>query len=121
MKRVNFIGAPNFFNLNHACQALTEAFGYHVYLVGSSLKQKDYRDVDVRCILCDDEYDRLFPKATKRPDLHPLWSLMCTAISEWLSSRTGLPIDFQIQKQSDATVEYDGERHALGIFLYTGD
>jgi len=39
------------FCLNLACRALAEAFGYYVFLVGSSLERRDYRGVDIRCIL----------------------------------------------------------------------
>lgn len=42
------------------------------------------------------------------------WALFSGAISEWLKSRTGLPIDFQFQRQSDANRDYpDGERQAM--------
>jgi hypothetical protein len=121
-KRVNFIGAPNFFNLNHACVMLREAFGTHSYLVGSALNRRDFRDVDVRCILPDDKYDAMFPGILRNQGLHPLWSLMCAAISEWLSSRTGLPIDFQIQRQSDCNEDYPHQpRSALGMFVWKND
>jgi len=43
---------------------------------------------------------------------------MCTAISLQLSQATGLPIDFQIQAQTEANAEYPGKRSALGIFPY---
>lgn len=117
MNRANYIGAPEFFELNQACVILTEAFGHNVYLVGSSIERRDYRDVDVRCILEDDEYTRLFtdPLFTTH---NPLWSLMCCSISLWLSKRTGLKIDFQFQQQTTANDTYPARpRHALGIFL----
>jgi len=49
--------------------------------------------------------------------MNALWCLMCTSISEWLSRRTGLPIDFQMQKMTEANKEYKGERKAIGLFL----
>ncbi len=121
-KRANWLPAPAFFNLNQACRVLTEAFGHHVYLVGSSLARRDHRDVDVRCILPDEEFDRLFPNQADmtRHDLTAFWSLLCVAVSEWLSNRTGLPIDFQIQRMTQANEKFPGPRHALGIFLQTG-
>ena len=95
-KRANWLPAPAFFNLNQACRVLTEAFGHHVYLVGSSLARRDHRDVDVRCILPDEEFDRLFPNQADmtRHDLTAFWSLLYE--------------------------EFPGPRHALGIFLQTG-
>jgi len=117
MKRANYIGAPHYFNLNQACLALVEAFGQHIYLVGSSMERRDFRDVDVRCIIDDAEYARLFPGLSGNPSVNGLWSLMCTSISEWLSNRTSLPVDFQIQKRSEANKEFDGPRSALGLFI----
>lgn len=119
MERANFLGAPQFFNLNHACLILNEAFGPCTYLVGSCLVTRDFRDVDVRTILDDTAYDRMFPGITVTAQYHPLWSLVCAAIAEWLRARTGLPIDFQIQQQSKANEQYDGPRHALGVFFHS--
>jgi len=121
MQRANFIGAPEFFELNQACRTLVDAYGYNIYLVGSAIARRDYRDVDVRCILPDEEYARMFPGICCNPSLDARWSLMVSAISLWLSKRTGLRIDFQIQQQTAANAEFksgDGcVRHPLGVFL----
>lgn len=118
MIRANYIPAPHYFNLNMACRPLVEAFGWCVYLVGSSLEKRDYRDVDIRCILDDVEYARLFPGLSDNPAFSPLWSLMCSSISLYLSQHSGLPVDFQIQQQTEANqIEGRTKRHAIGIFL----
>lgn len=116
VKRANYLPVPHVFNLNQACMVLAEAFDHGVYLVGSCLKKRDYRDVDVRAIVSDEMYDRMFPGCVIEQH-HPLWSVMCASISLYLEKATGLPIDFQIQKQSVANQKYPGERHALGMFL----
>jgi hypothetical protein len=117
MTRANYIGVPAMFNLNQCCRPLVDAYGANLYLVGSSLERRDFRDVDIRCILDDDEFDRMFPGIARSYQLHPLWSVTCSAISEWLGSRTGLPIDFQIQKRTDANTEFEGKRQAIGLFF----
>lgn len=118
MKRANFIGAPAFYDLNAACRTITEAYGHCLYLVGSSLTTRDHRDVDLRLILADAEFDALFPGIGTGWYLDARWSLMCSAISLWLSKRTALPIDFQIQRQTQANeMEEKTPRHAIGIFL----
>lgn len=118
MVRANYLGAPEAYNLNNICRLLTDAFGWHNYLVGSCLERRDYRDVDIRCILPDEEFDRLFPDAQRTSwAYNALWSLMCASISEWIKNRTGLPIDFQIQRMTQANKEFSGPRHALGIFI----
>lgn len=118
MTRANYIGAPEFYDLNAACRTITEAYGHHLYLVGSALKKRDFRDVDLRLILPDAQFDALFPGMTGGWWLDARWSLMCSSISLWLTRRSALPIDFQIQRQSDANRdEPDGQRSAIGIFL----
>lgn len=131
MKRANFIGAPEFFDLNQACTAITAAYGYNLYLVGSSITKRDFRDVDLRCILDDDEFDQMFPgmvrvsgasgKVYSAEWTDARWSLLCASISAWLSSRTGLKIDFQFQRRTQANENYrqlDGhQRHAIGLFM----
>ena len=120
-KRANFLGAPEALHLNVVCATLVEAFGYNIYLVGSCLNRRDYRDVDIRCIMSDEDYDRVFPNATKNQQLNAFWCLTCAAISEWMAKRTGLPIDFQIQKMTDANTDYPKQpRSALGLFAGMG-
>lgn len=128
-QRANYVPAPHFFALNHACVVVNRAFdGFGCYLVGSSLERRDYRDVDVRFIMSDEAFDRLFRVEPKNADtgaagwMNPLWSLMCTSISLWMRNVTGLPVDFQIQRQTQANERHQGTRSALGIFLdYPGE
>jgi hypothetical protein len=115
-KRSNFVAAPHFYNLNQACLMVTKAFDTCPYLVGSAMKTKDYRDVDVRLILPDEEYDRLFHDA-QSGYLNAFWSLLCTSISMYLSKASDLPIDFQIQRRTQANEQHSGPRHPIGIFL----
>lgn len=119
MKRANYIGAPEFYHLNNVCRMVTEAFGWHLYLVGSSLKRRDYRDVDIRLILPDNEFDAMFPGISGAHWLDARWSLICASISEWIGKRCNLPIDFQIQRMTEANAEYPDEhpRNALGMFI----
>jgi hypothetical protein len=61
--RAHWIPAPHFFNLNMACVPVSEALGFGCFLVGSALVRRDFRDVDVRAIVSDGEWARLFPGA----------------------------------------------------------
>lgn len=122
--RANWLPSPHFYNLNQACALINRAFPEGMcYLVGSSLKRRDYRDVDVRLMLPDAEYDRIFVAGDWT---NPYWSLLCTSISLWLRQQTDLPIDFQIQRQTQANETHGrstgNKRSALGIFLdYPGE
>lgn len=83
-----------------------QGFGQPAYHVGSSLTQKHgWRDVDVRVLLPDDEHARL----ARLLDLR-IQALAWSALGAEL---TGLPIDFQVQRQAAANAEFDGPRSAL--------
>jgi hypothetical protein len=115
--KANYIGAPAVFALEQACQVITDAFGhsYGCYLVGSALERPDWRDVDVRCILQDDQFATLFPSAGQHWEHDDRWLLLTVAISAWLSKQTGLPIDFQFQPQTHANTVHKGQRSAIGL------
>lgn len=117
-RKANHIGAPACFELELACKHLREAFGgFGVYQVGSSLDRADWRDVDLRMILPDDEFAALFPNAgpSGQWEQDPRWLVMTVAIAAWLKEMTGLPIDFQFQPQGHANERHPGPRNALGL------
>lgn len=109
------VGMPATLHLDAFGREIDAAFGHLPYLVGSAARGKTWRDVDVRLMLPDDEFDALFPDHTSPGRTDGRWSLLCAAISELGKLRTGLPIDFQIQRTSDANALHDGIRHALGM------
>jgi len=99
------------FLLDEACKPLRKAFGTP-YLVGTAgnLERTPYRDVDVRLILVDDKYDAL--RAAMGQDAMFFLGL---AIGEYLAARTGLPIDFQLQRRSEANSKHNAARNPLGV------
>lgn len=121
-ERAHYIGAPQFFYLDQAVRIVNDAFdfGFGCFLVGSSLRKREFRDVDVRCIVPDEDFERLFPGAGTATWRHPTWSLVCSSIALYLSERSGLPVDFQIQSMTEANREYPPPEHprcALGIMV----
>lgn len=109
-KRINYLIVSEQFDLNHICNVLTDC-GFSTYHVGSSLERSDYRDVDLRCLLDDSEYERIIGGNEIR------LSFLNVVISEWLQARTGLPIDFQFQKRTEANKEFNGMRSFIGVPL----
>jgi hypothetical protein len=97
--------------LDYACGPIERAFAYAsfggTYLVGTA-QTGPYRDVDVRTILDDAAFDALFSNTP------PLWELLCLAIGGWLVQQTGLPIDYQIQRMTEANEKHAGPRNPLG-------
>lgn len=117
--KASHVGAPAIFALNEACVVINDAFGdFGCYLVGSALERPDWRDVDVRFIMDDDEFAKLFPDAALHSaawEHDARWVLLTVSIAERLSKLTGLPIDFQFQPQTFANERHKGPRNALGI------
>ena len=112
------VGAPACFLLELACKPLNEAFGgFGCYVVGSALERPDWRDVDVRFILEDAEFDKLFPGTLKNGtwEFDPRWLILTTAIAAHLAKASGLPIDFQFQPQTHANERHKGPRNAVGL------
>lgn len=93
--------------LDDACHVFVTAFGTHPYLVGSAGEFAAYRDVDVRLILDDKEFDTLCPTRDR-------WELLSLALGDYLRKRTGLPVDFQIQRQTEANERHRKPRNPLG-------
>ena len=107
--RASYLTVPQQYALNVACRPLA-SIGYGTFHVGSSLTRADYHDVDLRCMLPDEQYDLMFGDDKGDSRL----ALFNAALSEWVASRTGLPIDFQFQRASEANAAFDGPRNAVG-------
>lgn len=106
--RATYLLVSEFHLLETWARELTAMFPGHVpYLVGSALTTKDYRDVDVRLILSDEEYSTLAVMVDIRR--------LNVAVSLWGQRVTDLPIDFQVQSMIEANVPDHGQRNALGI------
>ena len=107
LRAASYLSTADFVRLNHACTIVTEHFGQCPYLVGSALKTDGFRDIDVRLILADDEFDAMFPNGR-------LWSALCLGLSAYLSQVSALPIDFQVQRQTEANEKFSEPRNPIG-------
>jgi len=124
--KASYIGAPACFALEMACKQVNDAFrvpapGFSgLFIVGSALKRPDWRDVDVRMMLDDATFQKMFPDVDISHgaalwEFDPRWTLMTTAIAQWMRHQTGLPIDFQFQPMTWANKEHNKPRHAAGL------
>jgi hypothetical protein len=119
---VSALSPRQMFLLDSACQPLMEVFGWSTYLVGTAMAPRDGqppRDIDVRTIVDDKQYDRL-RKAIRKKGL----AFLGIAIGQYLASLTGLPIDYQIQRRTEANALHAGQRNPLGhrnLDNYKGD
>lgn len=95
-------------------------FGHVPYQVGSSLRTKDWRDVDVRLVLSDEEFAARFG-SVHVTEVDPRFAAVTLAFCALGAHMTGLPIDFQIQPQTHANSRYGGHmRGALVEFPMGG-
>ena len=108
------VGMPQALLLQEFGEHVFRAFGYLPYHVGSSLTDKHgWRDVDVRLIIPDAEYERMGLGDPRLQHLNARWVSLVLAWSAFGKTLTGLPIDFQIQQQSYANETEDHPRSAL--------
>ncbi len=87
-------------------------FGHVPYHVGSSLTSKTWRDVDVRLILPDDEFEARFGP-NRSAETNARLAAVTLAFCALGKEMTGLPIDFQLQPASHANDRYPNRRSAL--------
>lgn len=112
------VGSPAHLLLNAWGTLVHDAFGEIPYLVGSATTSKTWRDVDIRVMLDDDQWNRILPGVPTTGGagfVYPRWSALCMAVSAWGQQFTGLPIDFQFQPRDHANTRYKGYREPLGI------
>jgi hypothetical protein len=105
-------GMPAAIWLNKFGVIIADYFGHTPYQVGSSLRTKDWRDVDVRLILPDEEFEERFGQP-QSAEVNKKLAAITLAFAALGKAMTGLPIDFQIQPQSHANEKYPGMRSAL--------
>ena len=99
MSRASYLDVDEVRSLDHFALSLDVMFDANVGIihVGSSLSRADYRDVDVRVVLTDDDYRQL-AEVVNMLDLNML-------LSGWGRRVTGLRIDCQIQSLAESSTE----------------
>lgn len=97
------------------------AWGELGYRVGSSTTRKDWRDVDIRVMLSKEEYARHFGDAWQEGVRHrdPRWRAEMQAWTTLGRALTGLPIDFQVERISEANSRHrDEPRNPLPLTIH---
>lgn len=110
------VGMPEWLKLQQFGSVVQEAFGATPYLVGSASRGKAWRDVDVRLILTDDDFAAQIGELTRPRCLNARWNAFCLAFAALGCDMTGLPIDFQIDQQTQANEDYPKENR-VPIFV----
>jgi hypothetical protein len=108
------LSPPVLHRLDLACKHIREVFGgwNGPFLVGSvqECTAGPGSDVDLRLILDDDAYDALMAGT---PD--GFATLLDFALGAYVRELTGLPVDFQVQRMTEANERHVGkQRNPLG-------
>lgn len=116
----HFLGVTQFIELRFACAIVKGTFNdsFGMYLVGSALTRKDWRDVDVRHIISDDEFERRFGEFIEPYERNKFLRAFNLAVSAWMSAAAKLPVDYQVQPITKANELYPHEsnpRNGLGL------
>ena len=109
--RATLLTTTELHNLDVACKIIRTTFGHPPYLVGTAGigDASSYRAVDARLMLDAEEFAKVCPDRAS-------WELLCLAIGAYLRDRTGLPVDFQIQRTREANERFgDRPRNPLGM------
>lgn len=107
--RSTFLLMSDFERLEEWCRLVEVVMDHHTtYLVGSTSRTPDYRIVDLRCILPDRTFDKRWHDRVKV-------RLFNRAMSIWGQQETRLPIDFQVQRMTEANEQFGGQpRNPMG-------
>jgi hypothetical protein len=98
-------GMPAEIWLNKFGVIVADYFGHTAYHVGSSRNSKEWRDVDVRLLLPDDEFEAMFG-TIQSSAVNPKLAAITLAFAALGKHMTGLPIDFQIQPLTFANQQW---------------
>lgn len=118
------VGMPEWLKLDNFGRVVMEAFpdALGCFHVGSSLEGKTWRDVDVRLMLTDEDFEATVGAFMEPKCLNARWNAFCLAFSALGWDMTGLPIDFQIDQQTEANKAYAGRpRSSLGVAVPSKD
>lgn len=118
------LSPPLLHRLDLACKHIRQVFGGFSgpFLVGSVQERTagPASDVDLRLILADEEYDALMAGTPEG-----FATLLDFALSAYVRELTGLPIDFQVQRMTEANANHAGrQRNPLGgrsLMNWVGD
>jgi len=108
------LSPPVLHRLDLACKHIREVFGGFSgpFLVGSVQERTagPGSDVDLRLILDDDAYDALMAGTP-----NGFATLLDFALSAYVREQTDLPVDFQVQRMTEANDRHGGkQRNPLG-------
>lgn len=117
------IGSAESTLLRHFGQLIHDAWGESGYLVGSSqITGPGFRDVDVRVMVTNEEFARMFPGTpwqSGRRHNDPCWRAQMLAWAMLGRQLTGLPIDFQVERQTESDALWPTQpRNPLGLWTY---
>lgn len=111
------VGSPAILHLHEFGKLIQKVFGEYPVLVGSALKHKNPRDIDVRVLLTDLSKSLMLSDPRLLTDMYKPgspWAVVCMAFSSLGHNLTKQNIDFQVQLESLWNKYADEPRLILG-------
>lgn len=105
-RRVSYLTLTQFRTVDDWCGHVRRMFDTAPILVGSSNTRPDWRDIDIRLVMADGQFDTLDGIVSVVRLNH--------VVSLWGTAATGLPIDFQVQRRTEADM-HDGFANPMGV------
>ncbi len=116
----HYLGVTQFIELRFAGAIVKGTFdvSYGMFLVGSAMTSKAWRDVDVRHIIADDEFERRFGEFVEPYEQNHFLRAFNLGVSAWMSAASKLPVDYQVQPITKANELYpiaSNPRNGMGL------
>jgi hypothetical protein len=96
------VGMPQWLALNEFGAWVHMAYGTRPFLVGSALKRRDPRDIDVRLILTTEDFQRYLGNPGMINQPHTPWAILTHLWAGLLTRTIGARGDFQIVTEEHA-------------------
>lgn len=104
---LGYVGMPRALYLEMYARYLKDIFNADVYLVGSVLKTKSWKDIDIIVVLSDNEWERYGFGDPQKRFKNKRWAAYCMGLSCFGKQLVGCEIDFQIHQESYNLIHKD--------------
>jgi hypothetical protein len=107
-----YVGMPRALYLKMYAEFIDDIFDTNIYLVGSALKRKNWKDIDVVAVLSDQRWESYGFGDPQKRFYNKRWAAYCMSLSSFGKQLIGCEVDFQIHQES-YTLIHEGDPKLL--------
>lgn len=113
---LGYVGMPKALYLDMFGRYVRDMFDSDVFLVGSALKTKDWKDIDVVVVISDSLWNNLGFGDPSNRFKNKKWISYCLSISSFGKSLLGCEVDFQIHSKTHSeTIHTNDPKCEIGL------